>query len=471
MSNTLQLSGAQPSKPTRFSPIYVGRIFTGIWTNRSPLRDAASTFVQERYVGPRGDAAIAGTNVEVSNRLTLVRRPGNPIYDSVNSYTNVLAYDEFRINKGLSDAFGSVLEQIDVMTDQADKLYASNGTVRQSVFTKSTGAGQSNMKQVGNSLYFGNGLDNKKWLQSLFVRSSSNNSTAINTNSYPFMNTFLLDSNNNIQQMVGTKIASISNVALTSGVLTLTVTNLGANQAIGTQFVIWGLSTATWLNGATITLTSAYTSGGTTLVGTWTGVHANASVGDAGVLQINSGGSPVTGGSVPVWGTTVPAVGNNFMGSVTVDGNVIWVNRGTATENWGITAPTGALVPVAAGTAISWQPSTYYSPASVYIDNVNGYLWQISVAGKTGAAQPTWPASPTPSNFVEITNVSITANVVTFTTMTQSPALAAGNTVTLSNLAVATFLNGQTLTVLASGLTTTSLKLILRTSIIRRHPN
>ena len=75
-------NGGQPQKPPKYAPIYQGRFYNGINTNRSPLRAASASHVAEKnYSDNSGDALIAGSNIEVSNRLTLVRRPGNPIYD------------------------------------------------------------------------------------------------------------------------------------------------------------------------------------------------------------------------------------------------------------------------------------------------------------------------------------------------------------------------------------------------------
>jgi hypothetical protein len=53
----------------------------------------------------------------------------------------------------------------------------------------------------------------------------------------------------------------------------------------------------------------------------------------------------------------------------------------------------------------------------------------------------------------QITNVALTTNVVT---ITAKNSLAAGDVVTLSGITTATFLNGQTLTVLAGGLSATA---------------
>src|SRR5208282_3845615 len=184
MPNALQISGAQSEKQVKFAPLYVGRIFSGIWTNRSPLRDAHTNRIEEKFYGPCGDAMIAGSNVEVTNRLTLSRRPGNPRYDT-NVYTGILAFDEFRYSKALSDAWGVNTEQIDVMVDTTTALHANNNGVDTTVWTKTVPAGggvagQSFMQEVGTQLFFSDAVDQKKWNQSLFVRQTSNNGLGLN---------------------------------------------------------------------------------------------------------------------------------------------------------------------------------------------------------------------------------------------------------------------------------------------------
>lgn len=478
MSGALAANGGQPDKPTKFVPIYTGRFFGGLCTNRSPLRDANTDRITEKFYGPAGDALIAGANLEMSNKLTMIRRPGNPIYDNAHTYDNINSFDEFRISKGLADAWGGVTESIDTMIDTASDLFALNSAfVRQSIFSKGVGTGQSYMKQVGNQLYWGDGANDKKWNQSLFVRDTTNNLTLLNTDSYNFMDTFLIDPNGNMQQLIGVKVANITNVAIAGNVLTITVGSTlgdaGVIQPAGTHFMFWNLATNTWLDGATITLTQDYTQGvSTTLVGTWTGSHADTSSADTGYVQadpdfVQATSSPVagvakTGASVPTWGTTVPNTGDDFYGSTTLDGNILWQNRGTPTQNWGLAAPTIKPTFSASGSATGWAKHTYYSPSSIYAGDgtlggtTHGFLWQITTAGITGATEPTWPASPTVQTKIDIKSVSITTNVVTFTTETQ--ALTAGDTVAISLLDVAQFLNGQTLTVLSSGLTTTVFK-------------
>src|ERR1700690_2485956 len=125
-------NGGQPQKQPKYAPIYQGRFFNGLNTNRSPLRAASASHIAEKfYSDSSGDALIAGANIEVSNRLTLVRRPGNPIYDS-HIYNKPDSFDEFRVNKAQSDVFNNAtatpLENIFTMIDESgsgtDHLYS-----------------------------------------------------------------------------------------------------------------------------------------------------------------------------------------------------------------------------------------------------------------------------------------------------------------------------------------------------------
>jgi hypothetical protein len=449
MANALSAAGAQPPKPTKAAPIYNSRFFNGLYTNRSPLRDARTTRTQEKFYGPDGDAIIAGSNVEITNRLTLSRRPGNPLYDSVNTWTNLLSYDEFRLSKSLSDIFGTTTEEILVMISQglsiAQYSVQTNATLsaEDSDFvlqggegtnyvwrSPSPSAGQSYGIQVGNQWYFGNGVDNKKWNQSLFARTSASNSQPLPLNTYPFMSTFLIDPNNNVQQLIGAIADSsedpqttvtnitISDVAIANNVITLTVsgapysTTLDGAPQVGSQVMIWGQGSQfqvvdgvagalAFLQGATLTLTQVwYTPNATTIKAgfVYSGTLDTTAVTGTAVIQLESGGPTLPNGvpnpnpeilmgaSVPSWGTTVPAAGNNFQGSLTFDGQAIWVNRGSSVQNWGLTAPDEPIsVTTFGASAGNWSPGTYYSPASVIIDSA-GRLWQIKTAGTTGAS-------------------------------------------------------------------------------------
>jgi hypothetical protein len=73
--NLLQQHGAQPQKQPRYTPIFMDRAFTGLYTQRNVLHDP-SDVATARFYGGRPDALWMGKNIELTNRLTLQRRPG-----------------------------------------------------------------------------------------------------------------------------------------------------------------------------------------------------------------------------------------------------------------------------------------------------------------------------------------------------------------------------------------------------------
>jgi len=282
------------------------------------------------------------------------------------------------------------------MVDDSVGLYDGTGSTKTLVFTKSVGAGQSYLQSVGNTLFFANGIDQKKWVQSLYTRTAGagslpniGNSVTLSTVSTPFLSTYLVDSSGNLQQLLATKLTTITNVAYVSAtnVLTLTVGSAAGMSAADLQ-ICWGLGTATWLNGITIEVVTAV--GTTVTANLQNEAHADyASAADTGSLAAAVGGSPVTGGSVPTWSATTPASGNNYQGGITVDGTALWLNKGNAVENWGIAITTPAPTVTVGTSGSAWKASTFFSLAGVIIDS-NGNLQQVSTAGKSGSSAPTW---------------------------------------------------------------------------------
>lgn len=379
MANQLALAGAQAQKQTRFAALYTGRWSSGIWTNRSPLRDAATTRISEKYYGAAGDALIAGSNVEITPRLTLGRRPGNPIYDS-NSYTNVDRFYDFRL-------FSTTAEQINVMVDQANALYSLYNGVKSLVWTKQRGAGQSYMQSVGNSLYWGDGVSNKKWLQTLTTWTANQQWNEPTT---PFFSTFFIDPNGNIQQLTGTVIPVIE-IAVAADVLTvISSVSLTSILGINDEITFPASMTAAFLENQTVTLTGV---SGTTFTATF----ANPDYGPAAessviANEITYGATPISGSTQPAWSTVVPASSNHFQGGLTNDGTVQWTNRGNPVENWGIVNTADAIVPTVGTSTSSWGPGVWYSYSGTIIDS-NGNLQLIIKAGTSGALPPTWGMS------------------------------------------------------------------------------
>ena len=380
MANELGLNGAQDrNSPTRFAPIYTGRWSSGLWTNRSPLRDATTSRVVEKFYGKAGDALIAGSNVEITNRLTLARRPGNSVFDA-NSYDSPLSYYSFR-------TFDATSEQILVMIDQADVLYSLYQGTRNTLWTKSSGAGQSYMQSVGNTLFFANGVDNKKYLDSLTTWAAD---TQWNTALTPYFTTFLIDPNGNIQQLMAT-VVPVTDVAVASNVLTVTSSESPLTDVLtaGMEMTFPNGMTASFLDNQVVTLTAVTSN---TFTANFIADDYSGSETDIVATETTGGANPVSGGTVPVWSTVVPSVANNFQGGITIDGMIKWVNRGSPVEDWGIQSPTGVLQPIVGTSNISWEPDTYYSLPGVAVDT-NGNLQQVIGVGTSGSTAPTWATS------------------------------------------------------------------------------
>jgi len=380
MANELGLNGAQDrNSPTRFAPIYTGRWSSGIWTNRSPLRDATTSRIVEKFYGKAGDALIAGGNTEITNRLTLARRPGNPVFDA-NSYDSPLSYYSFR-------TFSATQEQILLMVDQADALYTLYQGTKSTLWTKSTGAGQSFMQSVGNTLFFANGVDNKKYLDSLTKWAAN---TQWNTALTPYFTTFLIDPNGNIQQLMAT-VVPVTGVSVVSNVLTITSSESPLTSVLetGMEMTFPNGMAATFLDNQVVTIT-----GVTSSTFTANFVNDDYSGSESGIVatETTGGANPISGGTVPVWSTVVPSASNNFQGGITIDGMIQWVNRGSPVENWGIQPPTGVLQPIVGASNIAWQPNTYYSLPGVVVDT-NGNLQQVIGIGVSDSTAPTWATS------------------------------------------------------------------------------
>jgi hypothetical protein len=152
----LQIVGSRGDKQPKYAPIFTDRFFVGLWTNRNPLRSPLSTFYADGWHLGGTDALIGGVNIELSPRLTLCRRPGNNAYSTATVPLPPLTFYPFRL-------FGATSPAIDVIVDTATNVYTLTPTTLTSIFTKGMGAGQSNFLGIGQTLYFGDGVEVEAW--------------------------------------------------------------------------------------------------------------------------------------------------------------------------------------------------------------------------------------------------------------------------------------------------------------------
>jgi hypothetical protein len=513
MPDGLSAAGAQKD-PSRSAPLNMSTYISGLITQQNPMAGGAVPYIQQKfYSASRYDRLLGGLNCELSVRLSMVRAPGSSLYNSaVFDRPNRCCSFKPTING---------LEEIHVMVDTAANVYDGTGPSTQlNIWNKSAGAGKTQFTPVGNELFFGNGIDQQKWVLSELIWQPDTLYDGAATSDEP-LGDFIIDPNGYIQQAVGGFTLLIDNVTLKSNVLTLTlntsqladpsgtptgvaaltggnlpagdnyiriaavdatgnvtaagnesadVATTGATSQIdwtwpavsgavgyrvyvgntpggettyfttavnsftqtlptaiasgtpptdnatsisvpgnlfqmeGVQLTLDGLTTATWLNGQTITISAVLynpaasgsapmqpVANGTT-GGTYSNqiqaVFANAdypSTPDTGTAVSGTG---ITGSTEPTFATTLWAV--------TQDGGAQWINRSSYVQKWGIATPAAAptvFQSSAPGLYPNWKHNTTYWPS--------GFVTEAStVETRNSASQSTGGTGSSYWNFV-----------------------------------------------------------------------
>jgi hypothetical protein len=408
MANQLQLSGAQSVKPIYRAPIFTNRFFQGLWTQRNPLRDAGSTRIEERFYGARGDAMIGGSNVEISNRLTPVKRPGSGVYNS-SSFTDVLSFYEFR-------QFSPTTETITVMVDTSTNLYNGTGpSTKTSIWTKSSGAGQSYMQSVGNTLYFGNGVDQKQWMQPNGWVAN----TSLTTTQYA-IGTTVIDTNGNLEYLTSVTVGNVVNAEVAANVAILTFNNTSFGVTPGMMFQV-DLSTATFLNSYLLIATSVTPSGSDFIVQAAIPHAPYASASDTGTAVTTDVGTPaITQATHPAWNVTVG-------GATTETTGISWTNYGNPVYNWGppdapTTAPSLSQGIFSIHLLVFWQALTELGNAHVAVDP-NVTPWRLFGNNQSGGTYPKF-VDPT----VLVTGSTVSGSTTTLTFSLTAPTVQDGGT-------------------------------------------
>ena len=157
MANAIQHAGGA-QEPSPSAPLYTSRMFTGWYTNRSPLRDGVTTHDAEKAGYGRQDSILDGRNMEITPRLTLARRAGTTGWGAVgNTYRRINRFYSF-------NTFTLTNEVIRVMADEPGAVYDTfDGSQKNLIWTK-TAPNPTFFLGVGNTLFFTNGVDNKQWV-------------------------------------------------------------------------------------------------------------------------------------------------------------------------------------------------------------------------------------------------------------------------------------------------------------------
>ena len=379
MPQSALITAGAAVEPSKYSAIYVDTFFTGLWTNSSPLRDAAVPYVYRKlYSASRFDRIIDGQNVEISQRLTPIRRPGNSVY---NSQTFAAINDFYSFHVFNTRTFTEVIK---VIADTATSVYDATGPSTKSlIFTKAAGSSQTSFQSVGNILYMADGVDQKQWVVA----------DPWGANVTYSVGDRVVDTNGNIQEMVGGALLKddgtldpLAFVTVSSNVLTIEFTAITLARClgyIGFNMVFAGIATANFLSEGVYNITSTGNSN-FEFIGNIN--HPDyPRTAEAFVNPIFTTRDTGLSGSVaPTW--------NTIDTGLTVDNFVCWKNRGPHVIDWQPIGPQQAPVVsnvINTQSYAVWAANTYFNPNLQLIDS-NGNVQQLTTGGQTGGVQPVW---------------------------------------------------------------------------------
>lgn len=385
MAGPIPAAGAV-SNPTKYAALSMGaRQMTGLWTQRSPYRDAAVPYLAAKfYSGSRFDSILDGLNREISVDLTDKRSPGSIVFNN-ETFPAMESWYPWKLLR-------NNVEAIRVLGDGSDgTLYDATPGQKTALFTKSAGAGVNRMLGLPNAqFYVGNGVDQKKWLfpggwQANKVVTPG---TLINQGAEP--GTLFM-------ALGGITVPIVASAVSGSGsswqhLLYVNPAQVPINFAnlVGVEVTFSGLTTDTVLNGETLPVDNVLSSTLGIFQVTFTSGTAQDYTPDTGSATTGNG---TTGGSSPTFDPTRLAV--------TEDGGQQWKCYGPAVENTGITAPLvpPTLTPV---TGRFWQPNTAFPQFTSLLDSNGNIEVVASIAGtnRSGPIYPQWSVAPAAAQLV-----------------------------------------------------------------------
>jgi hypothetical protein len=384
MAGPIAATGAI-SNPTRYGALTMGgEQFTGLWTQRSPYRDAATAYLMKKfYQGSRFDSIWDGINREISCRLTDIRRPGSAVYNT-NTFNPVLGFYSFKyISNGN--------EIVRVMVDTATQVQDGTAGGQITLLNKLAGAGKMRFLALGSTLYMSDGVETKKWIAGSTGWVAS---TVVTPGTL-----IVIDPNHNMQMALGGITMNIQATASNGSVVTIyfdpqTVTNQFANLQ-GVSLTFSGLTAAgTYLNGNSYTLTMVSSTLG---IATISLAHAAYAItNDTGSTTTGSG---ITGGTAPAWSSTQYAI--------TPDAGQQWKCYGSAVQAMGLPTPPAAPTITPLNGTQYWQPVTALFAYYGILDANQNVEWVYSGIGGgayvTGRGYPKFAGAPTATNLYPTT--------------------------------------------------------------------
>ena len=380
MPNQLSIAGANPGKQTKRTALWTARWSDGLFTNSGALRDVSSRIEEHYYGAHNGRLIEPSENVEITSKLTLKRRYGNSVWNS-NTWTDLNSFYEFR-------QFNANEEQIKVMVDTQGALYDASNNQQLNIWSKVPTSGQSYMQSVGNTLFWGDGYDRKKWLTTLLDRIPYKVSPFPEPqNPYNFtpynLNSFIIDTNGDTEQLIGTVLQLSSFYILNDTIVfSLLSTKNGHALPSAYEILVPGLQIF-FPADSQVSQTLGEPNGVTLSIGSLVGGIEAASV--------TFGGSGYTIGDIVAVNQTSPLGSMNGTLKVLNVGAAVGTGYSTATvptttkgggsgATLNIAAPTGYLVSATVGAGgTGYVNGDYIIPTQA--DASGGYFKVVSTGG------------------------------------------------------------------------------------------
>lgn len=142
----LELKGARTEE--KYTSLATIKFFAGLQTQRSPFAPLDTRY-GTRFLGGKPDALLAGSNIELTNKATLQRRPGLVAFGTSSVPPPLTFYSWEQTNP-----FG-----ISLIVDTASAIYQYSTTNAGIYLNKATGSKQANFLTLINTAYFGDGVD------------------------------------------------------------------------------------------------------------------------------------------------------------------------------------------------------------------------------------------------------------------------------------------------------------------------
>lgn len=397
MPNLLEQHGAQPDKSPRYVPIFIDRLFTGIWTQRTPLHDP-SDIATARFYGGRPDALWQGSNIELTNRLTLQRRPGLTAFSTATYPTPPNCAFSFELTNGTIQVIVDTGSSPTFNLDAVDNL---SGTVYY-YFASSVSCANNNaylgLKFTVSG--FDDGANNGTFVctgstSSYLILSNPAAVTESHSGTVSTSGGVYWDQQNGTLTLLFAKsegagqtgfVAVAGTLYMGNGVDTKKYTPGNSNG------LIWNYGIAAPVNQPSVSIVESGESAVQWESGIFYSTMGLLVDGNGNIQQltsVNSSGINTTqygetGDGQPDW--------NNFTGGTTSDNSVTWTCAGPLglwQANTVYAAGACIFVPNVGGTPI---PSTATSGIRGlnYTGKTGGGIWCTLPGGKTGTSEPKW---------------------------------------------------------------------------------